>query len=907
MNRSVFTIAASCLLPVASFAAALQPSNSYWEPVYKPAVEVVDRSREGLPRWSEMEPAAWPYRPLAGQPVYRLEKNALSEALETTGPHGDGSRIISLPMPDGGLEAFIVTEMSILSPELAARYPEIRTWSLSSADRPEVRGRADLTTLGFSALLITPEGSVQIAPDPELAAPYYLSFYEKDMPDLGAISCQAHSEPGYPDARDKDLPSRLMASGIDRQLPQVASGDMLRTYELAVATTAEYYSGRGNNDSDVLSSIVTVINKVDLIMRSEVAISFVLVDETDDLFFTDADAYLSDGDACALKDENQAVFDNAIDPGDYDIGFVFDARSNTAGGCASGSVVCGANKARGSAGLDTSQVAGHEGFGGYRLVLHEMGHQFGAGHTWSGQANNCTADQFSQPNAYEPGGGTTLMSYSGTCGPIGADSIQSTTGDTYFHGRSFDQIVAFSTGGGDACADTTATGNLAPSVDAGADFTIPRQTPYVLSGSADDPDGNPLTYTWEQFDVASARVPLGTDDGTGPIVRSRIPTSDPTRTIPPWDDILNNTSSPGELLTATDRTMNFRLTARDNLTVGGGVDSDAMVVTVDGDPFFVTAPNGGEEYNAGCPVEVTWAVGGGDVAANVDLFLSTDAGATFSPLLLGTPNDGSEIISVFSCAATFQARVMAAASDNIFFDVSDSNFLVTPFPPTVAVSATGGEVDESCSFTVTFEADVSDDCSVDVNDVDVDVLLLGANAVLGTPVVNKQQVDATSVSVDGSVEVSGLTGSPAQVGIEVTAVDGCGFETGEADIADVIDDMPPMIDVSLSPDTLWAPNHKMRDITATVTAVDNCDVDPEVVLLSIDSNEPVNAEGDGNFEPDVAGADFITEDYEFQLRAERQGGKPGRIYTVTYGTADDSGNMAEDTATVAVPSNQKKK
>jgi len=868
--------------------------DGIWQRVYEPAGDLMKGSSD------------WKSNPLLGQPVYQLQEQALRSALERSSAPGADAGTISLPMPNGGYENFMVLKTSVLSPELAARYPEISTYRLVSAERPGVLGQANLTPLGFSALVLSPEGSFQVAQDPHLKGGFYLSFLEKDLPAMELPVCHAEIDDGPVAAKGKDLTSRLMASGLGRSHLEISSGTELREYELAVATTDDYYTDNGGDDTSVLSNISDVISKVDLILEMEVAISLVLISETDDLFDIE---YANSGNACDLKNENQGVVQGILADGDYDIGFVFDDRAVTSGGCASGSVVCdNGNKAEGSAGLQNNPDPDHEGFGGYRLVLHEMGHQFSAGHTWSGNSGNCTDDQYSENNAYEPGGGTTLMSYSGTCGTIGNDDIQSSTGDVYFHGRSFDQIVTFSTvGGGDACASTGNTGNQAPSVDAGSDFTIPADTPFTLSGSGNDPDSDPLVFTWEQFDLAADRFNLGVDDGVGPIIRSRIPGSDPVRTVPPWDDILNGTSSPGELLPQADRTLNFRLTARDGLPGGGGVDSDAMVITVAGDSFFVTAPNGGEDIKGGCPADVTWTVGGGDVAANVDLMLSDDGGASFQSLLLNTANDGTESFSEFSCTPTSQARVMAQASDNIFFDVSDANFAVVEDPPDVSLTVNGGEVDENCEFTLTFEADVTDDCSVDAADITVTIGQVGDVATIGTPTINKQQINDTTVEIDGSVLISDLSGSPAQIGVEIDAVDGCGFEGDGFELADVEDTTPPTIDVSLSPDVLWAPNHKMRNITATVEIEDNCDASPAVVLWSVESNEPENDLGDGNTEPDIEGADLVSEDYEFQLRAERQGGKDGRVYTVTYRTMDESENEAQAEATVTVPPDRKGK
>ena len=122
----------------------------------------------------------------------------------------------------------------------------------------------------------------------------------------------------------------------------------------------------------------------------------------------------------------------------------------------------------------------------------------------------------------------------------------------------------------------------------------------------------------------------------------------------------------------------------------------------------------------------------------------------------------------------------------------------------------------------------------------------------------------------------------------------------------VTDNTPPEITLSVSPETLWPPDHKMVDIDFTVEASDNCDTDPDIVLTSVVSNEADDARGggDGHTVNDIQNAEIGTEDYTISLKAERQGKGDGRIYTITYTATDDSGNSADASVTVTVPHNQ---
>ena len=375
------------------------------------------------------------------------------------------------------------------------------------------------------------------------------------------------------------------------------------------------------------------------------------------------------------------------------------------------------------------------------------------------------------------------------------------------------------------------------------------------------------------------------------------------RTFPNLTDILSNTVRLGEFLPVTDRTMSFRLTARDNRAGGGGISSDDTLLTVSGDPFFITSPNGGEVFGGGCTIPTTWTVGGGSIANNVNLGFSSDGGNTFDPLFGPTANDGAAS-PIAPCEATNQARLKASGAGNIFFDVSNNNFTVDPTPPVASIAAVGGAVDQACKFTVQFTAAVTDDCGVNKNDVVVKATKQGNNFTLGPVMFDAQQTSATLVDVTGSVLVSDVSQSPAVLLLEVTGADACTLKGSASKLVQVVDNTPPSIDVSVSPTSLWAPNHSMEPIVATVQVTDNC---PGVsfTLTSVTSNEPDNGLGDGDTTGDIQDAALGTPDTAISLRAERQGTGDGRIYTVTY-TATDASNNGDQAAAVVVVSKSQK-
>jgi len=139
-----------------------------------------------------------------------------------------------------------------------------------------------------------------------------------------------------------------------------------------------------------------------------------------------------------------------------------------------------------------------------------------------------------------------------------------------------------------------------------------------------------------------------------------------------------------------------------------------------------------------------------------------------------------------------------------------------------------------------------------------------------------------------------------------------GNVNSEPDTVDVtvIDQTLPEITLSVSPNTLWPPNHKMVPIAVLITATDSCDPNPILQLKSITMNEgeetntydPAwdNTLGDGRTLDDIQ----VDESGNISLRAERSGTGMGRIYIITYSVTDASGNTATASATVTVPHNQ---
>ncbi|MCP4422259.1 MAG: hypothetical protein GY805_37095, partial [Chloroflexi bacterium] len=455
--------------------------------------------------------------------------------------------VLSLPLPDCSYGRFQIYQPTVMHPDLAAKFPEIQTYAGNGLDDPTAYARLDTTPKGFHAMILSGNGRVFIDP------------YSSDGIDLYQSYLASDFLPNLPENFAPDVV--IEAAGENAAKPDaiagaISSGGQLRLYRLAVAATGEYTQFHGGTKALAMSEINTAINRVTGIYEREVAVTFQLIANNDLIIYTNGatDPYTnSNGDA--MLGQNQANLDSVIGSANYDVGHVF---STGGGGVARLGVVCGSFKAWGVTGR--SSPIGDPFYVDY--VAHEIGHQYAGSHTFNGNSGFC-AGNGNSGTAYEPGSATTIMGYAGICYP---QNIQENS-DDYFHGISFDEIVSFTTTGlGNSCATTSSTGNTPPTVDAGASFNIPLNTPFTLSGSATDPDGTAaLTYNWEEFDLGPAGLP-NFPSGNAPIFRSFQPTTFPSRTFPQISDIVNNTQTMGELLPSYARTMNFRLTARDNQT-----------------------------------------------------------------------------------------------------------------------------------------------------------------------------------------------------------------------------------------------------------------------------------------------------------------------------------------------------
>lgn len=639
---------------VSSSLAQAQQPGKFWQ-----ATGAIEKNRPASEAWVQPEKSHG----------FNIDRAALRASLEKAPKESskdtrEAPGEIALPMPDGTSRRFRIMESPVMAPELAAKFPEIKTYVGQGIDDPSASARIDLTPEGFHAQILSPSGTVYIDPFWRGNGILHTSYYKRDYR-KGADGFHCLVPGANVPAAERPAPRDLLRSGSN-----------LRIYRLACAATGEYVQFSGGTISSAMSAIATAVNRVTGIYEVEVAIRLVLVANNNLIVYPNpnTDPYSNDSGSLMLG-QNQTTIDRVIGNANYDIGHVF---STGGGGVATLGVVCvSGNKARGVTG--TTAPIGDGFYVDY--VAHEMGHQFGANHTFNSESGFCADGNRNGPTAYEPGSGSTILAYAGLCD---ADDLQ-THSDPYFHSISFDEIVAYSTtGSGSSCPLLSGTGNSVPSVNAGADYFIPKNTPFELTATGSDPNGDALTYSWEERDLGPTQPALAADNGSSPLFRAFIPVPNPSRTFPKLSSLLANSISVGEKLPNTARTLNFRVTARDNRAGGGGVNTDDMKVTVNSaaGPFLVTSPNTAVNWSGSRLV--TWNVAGTTAApisaASVNILLSVNGGNSF-PIVLAanTPNDGSEVV-LLPAITTSSARIKIEAVGNIFFDISNTDFSIKPAP-----------------------------------------------------------------------------------------------------------------------------------------------------------------------------------------------------------------------------------
>lgn len=592
--------------------------------------------------------------------VISLNNSQLSKTLDAT------ENEITLPTPDGNQVTFLLTESNVMPRAMREKYPNVRAFRGIDKDNSQQKGSFEFGPNGFHAMFDFESDKVFIDPIRGYKNFSQVYFRSDARGQKFTESERMESILQNTSLKKRETNPRTLSTYEGDEIPT-------RTFKLAVATSGEYTEFHGGSKENGLAAVVTSVNRISQVYESDFGISFQLAEDNDIVIYTDPDddPYANDSD----EDLDNVMTDLAENIGseNFDIGHLF--NTSTDGGVAYVGVVCDDNyKGGGLSGLP--QPIGDSFSVDY--VGHEIGHQFGANHTF----NSCDGAESSrnEDTAYEVGSGVTIMSYLGACSTT---NLKASPGYDYFHSASVDEIKTNLDSY--TCGATSDSSNITPTVtiSSPSDVTIPINTPFELSGNATDSDGQNLSYSWEQFDIgasSSSKDELG-DNGNRPIFRNWELSDSTTRSFPRIEDVIDGTFTDesgfyaaGEFYPTTSREMNFRLVARDSQ---GGISYESIKInsTNTAGPFSVTSPTISSSYNGGEEVTINWDVANTDQppvnCIDVSISFLQSSSATPETLVSSTPNDGSAAITMPNYS-TQTGHIKVACNDNVFYALSDA-------------------------------------------------------------------------------------------------------------------------------------------------------------------------------------------------------------------------------------------
>lgn len=591
--------------------------------------------------------------------------------------------LVNFPNIAGEMETFEVWENSNFEPELQAKFPDIRAYIGKSIDHPGSTIHFSLSPDGVQTMVMRPDNGAEfIEPYTRDHAIYILFDSATRIANRLPFNCSTV---------DQKIHSDLVSSA---SLANRANNQVYKTMKLALSCTGEYGQYFGGTVAGAMGGMNATMTRVNGVMEKDLAVHLNMIANNNLVVYTNAstDPYSAAGTGSngAWNAELMNNLHSVLGDSAFDIGHLFGASG---GGGNAGCIgcVCSNVLATGGGAEDSYKGSGYTSPSNnvpagdtfdIDYVIHEMGHQLGANHTFSHSVEGTGVN-------VEPGSGSTIMGYAG----ITSYDVQNNS-DAYYTYRSILQIQTnLATKN---CPQSTPIANTPPTVQAKADFSVPSNTPFVLVADVFDAEGDALTYCWEQNNTATsastgANSVVSPTKTTGPNFRSLIPKSVPERYMPDMSKVLAGTyNSNWECLSTVTRASKFTLTVRDNNPTGPQTNSDEVIVTTKAaynsttaptgaGPFVVTSQNTtGICWAQGSTQTITWDVNNTTSltgSTNVNIKLSTDGGLTFPHVLAAdTPNDGTEDIVVPNLPASQTCRVKVEPTGNYYFAINAKPF-----------------------------------------------------------------------------------------------------------------------------------------------------------------------------------------------------------------------------------------
>lgn len=631
---------------------------------------------------------------------FKLNSDFLKAKLSSTTNKNSNNTTseITIPNSEGVLEKFSVWESSNFEPELQAKYPEIRSYEGYGLDDKSAKIHFSVSPIGTQTMVIRADKATEfIEQNPDDKSEYVLFTSNKTA--KSKLICKTD---------DVVLNKNVSA----KTAKETSSTKVFKTMRLALSCTGEYTTYFGGTKLGALAGMNATLTRVNGILNKDLAVKLILIANNDAVIYTDAttDPYsnASKGTTIDNTDNNffwskevQKTLTNVIGESNYDIGHLFGATGGGGNASCIGCVCISptASDVIGKGSAYTSPADGKPEGDTFDIdfVVHEIGHQLGASHTFSFNGGERTGVNV------EPGSGSTIMGYAG----ITNYDVQNNS-DDYFAYASILEIQ--NNLAGKSCPVSTAITNNPPVILAGPDYTIPISTAFVLTGTGSVAEGDTVTYNWEENDNAtttsnenSTAYPTKPD---GPLFRSVVPNSSPVRYMPSYSSVLQNRlTTTWESVSSIARTLHFTLTGRDNAISGTAqTKTDEMIVNVvsSAGPFAVTSQNTANlSIPPGSNQSITWSVNNTNTlqgSTNVNIKLSTDGGLTFPVILAAsTPNDGSENVLIPSSIIATNCRILIEPTGNIYYALNSKAFAIG-YSPTTTCNLYGF----GSSFTIPF-------------------------------------------------------------------------------------------------------------------------------------------------------------------------------------------------------------
>ncbi|MFY1048264.1 reprolysin-like metallopeptidase [Chryseobacterium sp. GP-SGM7] len=618
---------------------------------------------------------------------YKLDINAIRNQLSLAQEMGANSKSveISLPTLEGKIEKFAVYSFPVVVKELADQY-QLGSYVGVGIDDPAKHVRFSVAPNDFQSMIIKNGQYEFIEPADESKTLYGVHPKTTDVGSKGFLC-----------SMDEDILSKQQIAQLYNSKKSFSSNPSdfakssdkkYRTLRLAMSVTGEYTAYFGGTVAGALTAINATLTRVNGVFEKDMALHLILQNFPNIIYLNAATDPYSNATAAGMANWNvqlQQTLTANVGNDNYDIGHLF---GKSGGGGNAGCIGCicvnptsSTSKQKGSGYTSPANAIPQGDTFDIDYVAHEMGHQLGANHTFTHNLEGSGVNM-------EPGSGSTIMGYAG----ITNADVQSNS-DPYFHVASLIQIQNNLIS--KTCDVETTVANNPPVITPFTNYLIPKSTAFVLTGNATDPEGNPMTYTWEQYDDSQIPVTvINGDTPTGPLFRSILPSGSPTRYFPKLATVLGGSLislADWEAVSTVARGTNFMFTARDNNPTSTQQQTSSALQKIDvgnEGPFMVTSST---VYNNSAGA-ITWDVvgtnGNGYNVQNVKIEYTTNNGNSWVVISPSTPNDGAEGYSFSSLATGSNVKIRVSAIGNVFYAIG--NATVAALSTTCSSSAATG-------------------------------------------------------------------------------------------------------------------------------------------------------------------------------------------------------------------------